>query len=149
MNTIIRKMTQEDTREVLDMMQVFYTSDAVFTNGSQEIYRTDVENCVGECPYLEGYIFEKDGKIQGYGMVAKSFSTEFGKVCMWLEDLYIKEEYRGLGIGSEFFNFVERTYPNTVLRLEVEPENEGAIKLYERCGYRALPYLEMKKDNNM
>ena len=147
MNTIIRKMLQEDTKEVLDMMQVFYTSDAVFTNGSQEIFKKDVENCVGECPYLEGYIFEQDGKIQGYGMVAKSFSTEFGKVCMWLEDLYIKEEYRGLGLGSEFFRFVESQYPDTVLRLEVEPENEGAIKLYERCGYRALPYLEMKKDN--
>lgn len=147
MNTIIRKMLQEDTKEVLEMMQVFYTSDAVFTNGSQEIFKKDVENCVGECPYLEGYIFEQDGKIQGYGMVAKSFSTEFGKVCMWLEDLYIKEEYRGSGLGSEFFRFVERKYPDTVLRLEVEPENEGAIKLYERCGYRALPYMEMKKDN--
>ena len=140
-------MLQEDTKEVLEMMQVFYTSDAVFTNGSQEIFKKDVENCVGECPYLEGYIFEQDGKIQGYGMVAKSFSTEFGKVCMWLEDLYIKEEYRGSGLGSEFFRFVERKYPDTVLRLEVEPENEGAIKLYERCGYRALPYMEMKKDN--
>ena len=38
--------------------------------------------------------------MQGYGMAAKSFSTEYGRQCIWLEDIYIKAEYRGLGIGS-------------------------------------------------
>lgn len=38
------------------MMRVFYASPAVFTNGSDDIFRTDIENCINDNPYLEGYI---------------------------------------------------------------------------------------------
>ena len=78
-------------------------------------------------------------------MVAKSYSTEFGKPCFWIEDLYLLENYRGKKIGEQFFNFVFDRYKNGIFRLEVEKENENAVKLYERCGFNYLPYLEMKK----
>ena len=84
--SIIRLMTAEDKENVLEMMRVFYASPAVLSNGSEEIFLNDIENCVNESPYLEGYIFEDAGEIQGYAMVAKSYSTEFGKPCMWIED---------------------------------------------------------------
>lgn len=141
----IRVMTKTDQNTVLDMMRVFYASPAVLSNGSEEIFFNDIENCVNDCPYLEGYIFEDGQEVQGYAMLAKSFSTEFGKPCIWIEDLYIKPAYRGLGIGSSFFAYIEKKYPNMLLRLEVEKENENAIKVYEKCGYEILPYLEMKK----
>lgn len=145
MNTTIRVMTKEDKNDVMEMMKIFYASPAVASNGSEEVFTRDIENCVGECPFLEGYVFQNDREIQGYAMVAKSFSTEFGKGCIWIEDLYIKREYRGLGIGSNFFEYIEEKYPDTILRLEVDKENERAIKVYEKCGYERLPYLEMKK----
>lgn len=149
MNTIIRPMQETDKDCVIDMMRVFYASPAVLSNGSEEIFRNDVENCIGECPYLEGYIFQSTQKleeIQGYAMVAKSFSTEFGKPCIWIEDLFIKSEYRGGGIGTSFFNYIEEKYPNAIKKLEVEIENERAIKVYKKCGYKVLPYLELKKE---
>ena len=147
MSSIIRIMTAEDKERVVDMMRVFYTSPAVLSNGSEEIFLNDVENCVNDSPYLEGYIFEDEVAklILGYGMVAKSFSTEFGKPCMWIEDLYIKEEYRGLGLGSKFLDYVGEKYPEAILRLEVEKENERAVRVYEKCGFVELPYMEMKK----
>ena len=74
-------------------------------------------------------------------MLAKSFSTEFGKACIWIEDIYIKDEYRGLGIGSHFLNFIEHKYPNSLFRLEVEVENERAVNVYKKCGYDVLPYM--------
>ena len=138
-------MEKKDKTQVIEMMRVFYASTAVLSNGSEEIFEADVDNCVGDSPYLEGYIFESEGTIQGYGMVAKSFSTEFGKPCIWIEDIYIKEESRGLGIGSTFMNFVEEMYPDSIFRLEVEEENEPAVNMYKKCGYEILPYMEMKK----
>ena len=144
MNYTIRLMTREDAQQVIDMMRVFYASPAVLSNGSEEIFRNDVENCVNDSPYLEGYIIEDGQKILGYGMIAKSFSTEFGKPCMWIEDLYLKEEARGLGLGSKFLNFIAEKYPEAILRLEVEEENERAIKTYRKCGFEVLPYMEMK-----
>ena len=138
-------MTAADKLEIMEMMRVFYASPAVLTNGSEEIFSNDIDNCVNDNPYLEGYVFEESGKVQGYAMVAKSFSTEFGKPCIWIEDLYLKDEYRGKGIGSMFFEFITQKYDGCVFRLEVEEENERAIRLYKKCGFDVLPYMEMKK----
>ncbi len=145
MKTKIRIIEEKDREQVLEMMRVFYASPAVLSNGSEEIFEADVDGCISKSPYIEGYIFEDDEDILGYAMVAKSFSTEFGKPCIWIEDLYIKESFRGLGIGSRFLKFIEEKYPNSVFRLEAEAENESAVKVYKKCGYEILPYMEMKK----
>lgn len=138
-------MKESDRATVIEMMRVFYASDAVSTNGSNEIFTNDFDACVNNSPYLEGYVFEKDGQTVGYGMVAKSFSTEFGKPCIWIEDIYILPEYRHGGIGTQFMEFVEKSYPKALLRLEAEPENENAVAAYKKFGFTELPYLELKK----
>ncbi len=145
MQRAIRRMAEKDRSQVIEMMLVFYASPAVLSNGSKEIFEADFNSCIGESPFIEGYIFEDDDNIQGYAMVAKSFSTEFGKPCIWIEDIYIKSEYRGLGIGSLFLNYIEEIYPNSVFRLEVEAENERAVNVYKKHGYEVIPYMEMKK----
>ena len=145
MQSVIRNMEEKDRTQVLEMMRVFYASPAVLTSGSEEIFEADIQACASGSPYLEGYIFEKAEEILGYAMVAKSFSTEFGKPCIWIEDIYVKNDYRGLGIGSRFFTFIENKYPEAVFRLEVEEENQGAMHLYQKHGYQILPYTEMKK----
>jgi len=141
----IRELTREDKDVVIDMMRVFYASAAVYTNGSEEIFENDVENCINENPYLEGYVFEENGNLLGYAMVAKSFSTEFGKPCMWIEDIYLKPECRGKGVGMQFLEYMKEKYPDTLQRLEVEEENETALKLYRKAGFTQLPYMEMMR----
>lgn len=145
MSSTIRAMTRQDKDSVMEMMRVFYRSPAVLSNGSDEIFARDIEACVSENPYLEGYIFEDNGTVQGYGMAAKSFSTEYGRQCIWLEDIYIKSEYRGLGIGSRFIDYMTQKYPDALLRLEVEEENERAVQVYRKNGFEFFPYAEMKK----
>ena len=147
MNSTVRAMTPQDKNAVFEMMRNFYSSPAVYTNGSDEIFLNDIENCINDNPYLEGYIFEDANCIKGYAIIAKSYSTEFGKPCIWIEDLYIKEEYRGLGIGKAFLDFITEKYSGCIFRLEVEEENERAIKLYEKCGFSVLPYMEMKRED--
>ena len=145
MQSAIREMEETDRNQVLEMMRVFYASPAVWSNGSEEIFQADFTACISDSPFLEGYIFENAQDIQGYGMLAKSYSTEFGKPCVWIEDIYVKDTYRGAGIGSRFLKFIESKYPNAILRLEVEAENERAVKVYQKCGFEVIPYMEMKK----
>lgn len=145
MNVIIRLMTKQDKPAVVDMMRIFYNSPAVLSNGSEQIYSDDVDNCVNDNPFLEGYVIESEKDICGYAMIAKSFSTEFGKPCIWIEDLYLKDNYRGLGLGKLFFDYITEKYTDCIFRLEVEKENERAVRLYEKCGFSELPYMEMKK----
>lgn len=145
MGNRIRAMVAEDKPCVMEMMRVFYASPAVLSNGSEEIFQNDIDNCINDSPYLEGYIIEDSENIQGYAMVAKSYSTEFGKPCIWIEDLYLKDEYRGMGLGKLFFDFLTNKYEGCVFRLEVEEENKRAMRLYKKCGFTVLPYMEMKK----
>lgn len=141
---MIRLMKLEDKEEILSMMNVFYHSPAVHSNGSDEIYEEDFNQCISNNPYIEGYVFEEE-EIMGYAMIAKSFSTEFGKPCLWIEDLYMKENYRGKGLGKQFFDFIQDKYKDVVFRLEVEEDNEVAVHLYKKQGFEMLPYQEMKK----
>ena len=140
----VRAMGCEDREAVLLMMREFYASPAVFTNGSEEIFLRDIETCLSDSPYLEGYIIEKENEMAGYAMVAKGFSTEFGRPCIWIEDIYLKESFRGMGLGNLFFDFITKRYTDCIFRLEVESENEIAMKLYQKRGFTVLPYTEMK-----
>ena len=144
---MIRLMKEQDKNEVIEMMTVFYASEAVSTNGSREIFESDFNNCINSCPYLDGYIFEENDKICGYAMVAKSFSTEFGKPCIWIEDLYIKEEYRHKKLGSLFFDFIKENYKDTIQRLEVDKQNVFAIKAYKKNNFDEVDYLQFIRKN--
>lgn len=145
---IIREMKLEDTKDVLNMMKVFYDSPAVLHKASDNILKQDIADCVGNSPFIEGFIFENENNIAGYSMIVKSYSTEYGGPCIWIEDLYIKPEYRSLGMGTKFFNYIENKFKDTAVRfrLEVESSNEKAISVYKKCGYNELPYIEMTKE---
>ena len=140
-----RFIESKDKTEVLSMMREFYASDAVFTNGSENIFVKDIDMCISNSPYLEGYVFDL-GEIVGYSMLAKSYSTEFGKTCVWIEDIFIKPALRGKKIVSRFMEFVKERYKDCIIRLEVEKDNERAIALYEKYGFTYLPYSEMKAE---
>ncbi len=142
---MIRKIEAKDKSAVMEMMRVFYSSDAVSTNGSFEIFENDVELCIKGDAYVEGYVFEERGILQGYTMLAKSYSTEFGKHCVWVEDIYIKPEFRGKGLAKNFFDLLDEKYPDHVIRLEVEDCNHRAVKVYKSAGFDILPYAEMIK----
>ncbi len=139
-------MTEAHRAEVMSMMQTFYTSPAVATNGSPEIFANDISECLSDSPYLEGFVFENEGKTAGYSMIAKSFSTEYGRRCIWIEDIYLKPEFRGQGAAGMLFHFLEEKYPNTLLRLEVEDENTNAVRAYNKNGFTVMEYKEMKKE---
>ena len=139
----IRKMIKEDKEIVFNMMKVFYNSDAVLTNGSDEIYNNDIDTCISDSPYLEGFVFTLNNEIIGYSMIAKSFSTEFGLPCIWLEDLYIIEKYRHLGYGSQFFKYLDDNFKNVIIRLEVEEYNLKAIECYKKNNYNFMEYKDM------
>ncbi len=143
----IRSMEKKDKQEVLAMMRVFYDSPAVFHTSSDAVLERDVEDCLGELPYIEGFVYEDGGTLAGYAMIAKGYTTEYGGLCVWLEDLYIKPEYRRRGLGRAMLSYLEEQYPEAVrFKLEVERENEGAVLAYKRSGYGISPYFEMTKE---
>ena len=49
----IKAMTIKDKASVIEMMRTFYASPAVLSNGSEEIFCNDIENCVRVAEYID------------------------------------------------------------------------------------------------
>ena len=143
----LRPMEAPDREEVIRMMREFYASEAVLSNGSEEIFNNDVDACVSDNPFASGYVFTReDGSICGYSMLAHSYSTEYGSPVIWIEDLFIEEEARGRGLGAALFDLVKEKYPDHLHRLEVEETNLRAIRTYTKKGFTTLRYSEMIRE---
>lgn len=143
----IRELTADDKAEVMAMMREFYDSPAVIHKSSDSILEKDFDDCISDMPFLRGFMLEFNGEAAGYAMTALGYTTEYGGICVWLEDLYIKPEYRRFGIGSELLKFIEKEFPQAVrFKLEIEEENEAAFSCYFNKGYRLSHYGLMTKE---
>lgn len=143
----IRVIERKDKKEILEMMRVFYDSPAVFHTSSDAVLERDVDDCLGDMPYVEGFVFADGEQLAGYAMISKGYTTEYGGLCIWIEDIFIKPKYRRQGLASVLFEYLEQRYPDAVrFKLEVEKENEGAIEAYKKSGYKVSPYFEMTKE---
>lgn len=150
MSTSIRPMAQNDAQPLFEMMRAFYDSPAVLSEVSDEVLKQNIADCIGDIPFIEGLAIEYDGELVGYSMLSKTYSTERGGICMWIEDLYILPEYQGKGIGKTYLNYLDDRFKNESirLRLEVAKSNTKAIELYKRYGFSEIDYIEMCKYYN-
>ena len=144
----MRRIQPGDRALYIRMVQEFYRTDAV----DHEIPVENIENTFEELmrgdAYAEAYILEDHGQPAGYMLLAKTFSQEAGGPVVWIEEIYIRPEYQGKGIGSRVFKKLDAMFDAGVyrLRLEVEKTNIRAVELYERQGYTWLAYDQMIKD---
>ena len=134
------------------MSRDFYSSDAVIHPISDENRERTFAECLRSDQYASIFIIECDGAVAGYALTALHFSQEMGGLVVWIEELYIKESFRGRGLGGEFFDYIEKNprllssdHDIAGYRLECEYENDGAMRLYKRRGYTELGYVQLIK----
>ena len=141
-----RKIEQKDKGIFLEMSREFYNSSAVIAPIKEQFHENTFEELMRSEDYLACYIIECGGKTAGFGLLNFAYCHEAGGKVVWIEELYIREEFRGQGIGTKFFELVHKNHPAMRYRLEVEKENEKAVKLYKRLGYDFLEYDQMILD---
>ncbi len=144
---MIRRYTPQDRKAVYEMFVEFYNSPAVLHNVDTQYFSNTLDQLDAGSPYTELFILEYEQSVVGYGLVALTYSNEVGGQVVWLEELYVREQYRSCGLGKQYFQFVFDNYPAAKrFRLEVEPNNTRAISLYERLGFTNLHYLQYVRD---
>ena len=144
---MIRKFVPEDREDYIRFSTEFYNSSAVdkpvprehFEQGFDEMMRSDV--------YVQGYMLVCDGNNIGYCVTMKTYSVEAGGITIWIDELFVLEEYRSKGLGRELFKYIEENGDKKLrrIRLEVELENGRAISLYKKMGFEPAPYDGMWK----
>lgn len=144
---MIRKFVPEDREDYIRFSTEFYNSSAVdkpvprehFEQGFDEMMRSDV--------YVQGYMLVCDGNNVGYCVTMKTYSVEAGGITIWIDELFVLEEYRSKGLGRELFKYIEENGNKKLrrIRLEVELENGRAISLYKKMGFEPAPYDGMWK----
>lgn len=95
----------------------------------------------GERPYAEVVIGEVDGTPQGFALFFHNFSTFEGKPGIYLEDLFVRPEARGAGLGKALLSHLAMlALERDCARLEwsVLDWNEPAIGFYRKLGARLM-----------
>ncbi|MCI2416760.1 GNAT family N-acetyltransferase [Saccharopolyspora sp. K220] len=97
----------------------------------------------GPAPALFGHVAEVDGAVVGLSLWFLNFSTWEGVHGIYLEDLYVRPEHRGSGLGKALLQAlarecVQRGYAR--LEWSVLNWNEPSINFYKAAG--AIPMDE-------
>ena len=83
-------------------------------------------------------VAEMKGEIVGQLMVTNEWSDWRNKLFLWIQSVYVREDYRKQGIFSALFHYLKdiARYKKNVagLKLYVEKSNDIAHKVYEELG---------------
>ena len=94
----IRFATREDAGKIL----AFIKELAAYEKMENEVVATEALLCewVFDKQKAEVIFAVEDGKEVGFALFFHNFSTFLGRAGIYLEDLYVKPEYRGRGFGK-------------------------------------------------
>lgn len=143
---MIRRITSADRDIYLAMAWEFYHSEAVLHAVPDENYAHAFDEMMRSDAYMLGLIFEHEDKVAGYALLCKTYSQEAGGMAVWIDELYLRPEFRNRGMGKNFFAELESLVPAARYRLEIEPDNLRAEKLYKSMGFEELGYKQLVKD---
>jgi GNAT superfamily N-acetyltransferase len=101
------------------------------------------DHLFGPRPYAEVLLAEDGGAVVGFALFFHNYSTFRGKPGIYLEDLFVKPECRGKGLGKALLlRLAKLAAERDCARVEwsVLNWNEPSIRFYESLG--AVPMNE-------
>jgi ribosomal protein S18 acetylase RimI-like enzyme len=132
MDITIRRIGEPDFEQLLGLFREFAAFELL-----PDRMTNSVEQMKEEKAFFRGFVAETaGGKIVGYASYFFCYYTWTGK-SLYLDDLYIKPEYRGRRIGSDLIRRVigeARANGCHRVRWQVSKWNRSAIDFYRKIG---------------
>ncbi|OZI09496.1 GNAT family N-acetyltransferase [Siphonobacter sp. BAB-5385] len=135
MSTIIRRATPADVPSIYQLIVEL----AEYEKALQEVKNTPeqlLKDGFGEQPLYGTIVAEVNGEVVGMSLYYYRYSTWKGK-RLYLEDLIIKEAYRGYGLGKRLLEATVEEARQTQcsgLMWQVLDWNEPSIEFYKKFG---------------
>lgn len=137
MDSATRPATLEDVPLLVELMQEFYAeSNAPF---DPEQAAQAFSGLLREPSRGAVWILEHAGAAAGYAALCIGFSLEFGGLDAFVDDLFVRPDYRRRGLGRAALAILFEECGRRgvrVVHLEVGRDNEAAKDLYRRFGFR-------------
>jgi diamine N-acetyltransferase len=136
-NPKFRVAVESDTDLLLDFMQAYYTFDG--HGFDREKARVALRAFLCDSNLGIAWLI-LDGDIPvGYVVLCFGYSLEWLGRDAFVDEFYLREEYRGRGWGAKTISFLDdaaRERGVRALHLEVVAGNETALHLYQKMGFR-------------
>ncbi len=135
MSTVIRKATPEDVPSIYQLIIEL----AEYEKALHEVINTPeqlLKDGFGENPLYGTIVAEVKGEVVGMSLYYYRYSTWKGK-RLYLEDLIIKEAFRGYGLGKRLLEVTVEEARQTEcsgLMWQVLDWNEPSIEFYKKFG---------------
>lgn len=136
----VRKATPADLGDILQLIH-----DLAAYEREPDAVQATVESLYGTLfgptPTAEAIVGEVDGEVVGMALFFTNFSTWSGRDGLYLEDLYVRPEARGTGLGRALLQRIARiAVARGCARVEwsVLDWNEPALAFYRALGARAM-----------
>ena len=132
----IRRATLDDADVLLNLIDTLADYEKLDkpTNDAKERLKIDL---LGPMPRAAAYLAEYEGTVVGYAITLFTYSSFLALPTLFIEDIFILEEYRNKGIGTEFYKFCAKlTLEEGCGRMEwvVLDWNKPAIDFYKKLG---------------
>jgi GNAT superfamily N-acetyltransferase len=136
---LLRFAEAEDTPLLLEFIRAL----AEYENLLDQVKATegDLRRFLFEEKKAEALICEYDERPAGFALFFHNFSTFIGRPGIYIEDLFVKPELRGKGLGKLLLNFIAKlAVDRNCGRLEWAclNWNEPSINFYKSQGARPL-----------
>jgi Sortase and related acyltransferases len=135
-----------DINLLLEFMREFYELDHLALD--EQAVRPALQQILRNEAFGKVWLIQADGNPIGYIVLTLGFSLEFHGRDAFIDEIYIRAQHRGRGIGRRAIEFVEGACLSLgvrALHLEVERENTNAQGMYRKVGFEVQDSYLMTK----
>ena len=136
MDTSFAVATATDIELLLQLMREYYAFDHLPFD--EQLARTALEKIFVDSSLGGVWMIQYERDTVGYLAITLGYSLEYGGRDAFIDEIYIRENYRGRGIGQRALAFAEdtcRSFGVRALHLEVEHANATAYNVYRKGGF--------------
>lgn len=135
-----------DLETLIQFVQEFHQHENL--ERDETLNRNLLEHFLTDPALGQAWLIQQDDEAIGYFILTLGYSLEYEGRDAFLDELYLRPQYRKQGIGTQTLAFAEeacRALGVHVLHLEVDFDNSNAQHLYHTVGYQKHDRFLMSK----